>query len=390
MSNHKPLVLILVDYYLPGNRSGGTLRTTSNLIEWLGEEYDFRVLTKDRDLGDVHPYPNHQPGIWYALGKAQIRYLAPPERNLRSLAKILSEIDYDLLYLNSVFSNFTIYALALMRLNQLPRKPTILTPHGSLSIGSMNHKRLKKHLYLPAAYALDLYSLCDWHASSDHETSDIVRVFGKRQAERISILAHLPTPVSLNDNVSIPTKRVGEAHIVFLSRISKVKNLDFFLESLRQVKGKLFVDIWGPVEDRGYWNQCQQIARGLPVNIVVDYRGIVAPQEVINTLRAYHLFYLPTTGENFGYAILEALCAGCPVLISDRTLWKDLQANNAGWAFPLQEPTSFQEVLQYIVDADEHTIRSLSDQAHGYGTNYITNTGAVAQMSNILKTAINS
>ncbi len=47
---------------------------------------------------------------------------------------------------------------------------------------------------------------------------------------------------------------------------------------------------------------------------------------------------LPTQGENFGHAIFESLGVGTPVIISDRTIWRGLQEQQAGWDLPLEEP----------------------------------------------------
>ena len=40
---------------------------------------------------------------------------------------------------------------------------------------------------------------------------------------------------------------------------------------------------------------------------------------------------LPTLGENFGHVIVEAWTAGCPVLVSDRTPWRQLASHGVGW-----------------------------------------------------------
>jgi len=48
-------ILILTDYYLPGYKGGGPMRTLSTMVDRLGDEYRFRVLTRDRDLGDTEP-----------------------------------------------------------------------------------------------------------------------------------------------------------------------------------------------------------------------------------------------------------------------------------------------------------------------------------------------
>lgn len=51
-------VLVCVPHYLPGMKAGGPIRSLGHLVEHLGEEFEFSLLTADRDLGDTRPYPN--------------------------------------------------------------------------------------------------------------------------------------------------------------------------------------------------------------------------------------------------------------------------------------------------------------------------------------------
>jgi glycosyltransferase involved in cell wall biosynthesis len=48
-------------------------------------------------------------------------------------------------------------------------------------------------------------------------------------------------------------------------------------------------------------------------------------------LASAHALLLPSEGENFGHAIVEAFANGRPVLISKNTPWKNLAAQRAGW-----------------------------------------------------------
>lgn len=49
-------VLIFVPNYFPGYMSGGIARTVLNTVEWLGDEFTFLIVTRDRDLGSDRPY----------------------------------------------------------------------------------------------------------------------------------------------------------------------------------------------------------------------------------------------------------------------------------------------------------------------------------------------
>ena len=378
----QPNVLILIDYYLPGYRSGGPTRTIANLVEWLGDDICFRILTKDRDYRDPVPYPDIQTGTWYQVGKAQVRYLAPQELSPFSLLRILRHTPHDLIYTNSTFSTRTVDVLLFAYLG-LVRSPIIVAPRGSLSKEALGLKPTKKRVYLLLARVFGLYDRVYWHSTSNEETRDIRTVFGSQRQPSLTQIPNLPIPMSTSVN-NTRAKRIGGVRIVMLSRISRMKNLEFMAEVLRGVEGDINLDFWGPIEDDAYWENCILKFRKLPANVRIHHRGSVTPERVTEVLSQYDLFFMPSLSENFGHAILEALCAGCPVLISDRTPWNDVNEQGAGWALPLEDPARFRAVIQQMVNADAETWRAYSECARAYGTSYLVNSNAVEDMRQFL------
>ena len=47
--DHKPVILVFLGNYLPGFKSGGPLRTIVNLVDNLSDEFEFLIITSDRD-----------------------------------------------------------------------------------------------------------------------------------------------------------------------------------------------------------------------------------------------------------------------------------------------------------------------------------------------------
>ena len=45
-------VLVTIGSYLPGYKAGGPIRSVANLIDALGDDFEFRVVTSDKDLGE--------------------------------------------------------------------------------------------------------------------------------------------------------------------------------------------------------------------------------------------------------------------------------------------------------------------------------------------------
>ena len=82
---------------------------------------------------------------------------------------------------------------------------------------------------------------------------------------------------------------------------------------------------------------------------------------------------MPTLNENFGYVFIESLAAGCPLLISDRTVWSDIETKNAGWIMPLENPNSWVTRILSCVDMDDEQYLSMSQSARRYSDEWLAN-----------------
>jgi glycosyltransferase involved in cell wall biosynthesis len=355
----KPIILALVHYYLPGYKSGGPVRTIVNMVDHLSDYFDFRIVTSDRDALDEAPYAGVAIDSWNTVGKAQVYYLSPSNRSMRALARIVSDMPYDVLYLNSFFDLvFTQRPLLARRLGLLPNKPVVIAPRGEFSPGALAIKHWKKAPYKWFASALGLYQDLTWQASSEHEWEDIRRAMGAI-AQQIFVAPNLPS-VSQGEVLehSEPTSQNGDPlRIIFLSRISPMKNLDFALRVLVRLKVPVHFDIYGPVGSEPYWRQCRALMAEAPPNVSVRYCGAVDHSQVSRILGAYDLFFLPTRGENYGHVIMESLTAGTPVLIADTTPWRHLERDGVGWDLPLDDEQQFADRI--------HDAAQLSNEAFG-------------------------
>jgi glycosyltransferase involved in cell wall biosynthesis len=377
VSADRPIVLTACDYYLPGYRGGGPIRTLAGIVDHLGDELLFKVITRNRDLGEGTPYRDVPVNVWQALGPSQVLYLPSDRLSFRAMRRLISSTRHDVLYLNSFFSvPFTIIPLLLRRLGLIPRRPVIVAPRGELAAGALALKSGRKRAYTALFKRLLVTRDVVWQASGPNEEQDIKRSLGDRQ--RVSVASDLAvvTETSITDRVE---KLPGRLRLLFVSRISPMKNLDGALAMLRDMSGDVVLSIYGPLEDREYWSRCVALMAELPPNIKAHYGGVARPDQVGGLMSENDLLLLPTLGENFGHVILEALASGCPVLISDRTRWRGLEEAGVGWDVPLDRSERFGEILRYCLAADAVTWRGLSERARNYGMASLRDPQAVAQ-----------
>lgn len=349
MRSKRLSVLVFSRFFLPGFKGGGPIKTVRNLFEGTGDELSFRLVTSDRDLGDKQPYTAVSRGKWIRCGLADVFYVSPRLYGCWQALRILLVGSDNIIYLNSFFSmRFSVLPLIVAK---LLAKGVVLGPRGEFSAGALKQKRVKKKLFIAVYKFLGFHKGTVFQGSSIYEAEDIVRVLGRgvdvQIAEDIG-----GQQFALNT----PVRSEKTLNVVFVSRISPMKNILFALEALRRVKESVKYSIYGPVEDRHYWSQCEAVIATLPPHIHVHYCGLLQSECVVNTMSSYDLFFMPSEGENYGHAIAEALCAGLPVLISDTTPWRHLQQQGVGWDLPNENPADFSAVLDQlaIMPAQEH------------------------------------
>jgi len=238
----------------------------------------------------------------------------------------LSALKFDLLYVNSLWNpSFTVAPIVAARLGIIRVRTILIAPRGELTLGALSLKKSKKRLFLkwwgPFLSRMDVR----WHASSNAEASQIRSVIPLARIEVNSNQVSLP-----DEPLQATEQREGRPRLIFVGRISPMKNLDLVLESLLKLTNPVDFDIYGPIEDREYWSKCESYVRQVPSLVQVKYRGELAPADVRRTFGAYDAFIFPTLGENFGHVIVESLSASCPVVCSDRTPWTSVLEGGGG------------------------------------------------------------
>ncbi|MDB5745152.1 MAG: glycosyl transferase group 1 [Polaromonas sp.] len=355
----KPIILTLTPFYLPGYRGGGPIRSIANMVDRLSDDYQFLILTSDRDFDDNVPYPNVKVNAWNQVGNAKVFYASPSMRNIFGITRLLRETEYDLLYLNSFFSvPFTIFPLIVKWISLIGNKATVVAPRGEFSEGALKLKSRKKSYFIKLARLMGLYNNVTWHASTAYERADIQIVMTDKVlpevAGNISVAADLTDMNNSGLKIAVDEKVESSHHlkVCFLSRLSPKKNLDFALSVLARVSVPVQFTIYGPQEDLVYWDRCVKLINQLPAHIIVIYAGSVPHEHVHASLAKHDLFFLPTHGENYGHVFIESWFAGLPVLISDQTPWRDLEKRQLGWDLSLDAPDEFVRALEMAAGFD--------------------------------------
>jgi glycosyltransferase involved in cell wall biosynthesis len=365
----KKKILVFVDWYVPAFKAGGPVRSVYNLVTRFADKYDFYIVTGDRDLGDEIPFLKIRFNEWQRIGNSNIIYVTRKEQKLTRFKTIIQEVSPDIIYLNSLFSfTFTLQPLWLKK--KFPDIKYVLAPRGMLGKGSLEIKKKKKEVFIALARLIKLYKGIYWHATNEKEKGEIEHTFGKHNEIIVADNVATEPRYSFEEIIKFKKKYFREKRFLIVSRISRIKNIDKLIEWFLQIDSasNFTLSIIGSVEDKEYYNELLVLIGG---NERISIKSAIHPDNLARIYAGAHFFCLPTRHENFGHVIIEALSYACPVIISQRTPWRNLESENIGWDLTLERPDHFISVMKECIEMDEERYLNMSESAYIFAQEHI-------------------
>jgi glycosyltransferase involved in cell wall biosynthesis len=355
-------ILVFSDWFLPGYKAGGPIRSLANLVHNL--DFDFWIVTRITDHHSNQPYNGIKHGEWTKhRSNVHVCYIDQKEVTAPFVKQLLSENTFDFIYFNSLFSPlFTLLPLRVARAMGLAER-CVLAPRGMLKPGALSIKSKKKKIFLFVSKFLGWFKNIRWHATNEQEKSEIKKHYGKSCHVIVA-----PNLASIVDrDTGLANKEAGSIKLVSVARISAEKGIREALQFLKiaDLKTRVECVFYGTQQDEAYLNECKQIASQIE-GAHITFPGEITPENIPSALQPAHFFYMATWGENYGHAIAEALQYGKPVIISDRTPWRKLSESHAGWDLPLEE-SSFVKIIRACHAMDQHEYDLWSTGAKKYG-----------------------
>jgi len=344
----KQKILVFLDWYVPGFKAGGPIRSVYNIILALKDQYDFYVLTSAYDLGDIEPYSSVPLNQWTDVEGVLVKYLDRDHIKTPVIKQNVDEISPDIIYVNGIFSRY--FSILPVRIGKSKNINTIVAPRGMLGKGALDVKKLKKTLFIKMSKITGLFDHVTWHASTQLEVDEIKNTFGKNCKVISSI--NIPSPQTLSIQDIANSKKFDEIRLVYIGRISPKKNLHKVIEWIQHFsydKTTIF-DIWGDGDEQEYMDQLKALIHP-DSRVEINFKGPINPIDLPQVYAESHYFILLTKHENYGHVIAEAISNGCPVIVSDKTPWRNLSELGIGWDINIDKK-SFLDTLNEAVHKD--------------------------------------
>lgn len=232
--------------------------------------------------------------------------------------------------------------------------PYLVRPHGTLDPfiyrRHRRRKRLMEHLFerrnIRQAAALHFTTAAEAKLAEPFtfQTPGLVVPLGINFEE----FAVLPEPGKFRCR----HPEIGDQHIVlFFGRVNFKKGLDLLAKAFGAVARRrqdVHLVIAGP-DNEGWGGRVRTWLNEEGVGARTTFTGMLLGPEKLEVLRDASMFVLPSYSENFGLAVIEAMAAGLPVIISDQVnIWQEVQASGAGRVIPVDSAALAARILDLL------------------------------------------
>lgn len=294
--------------YLPAVRYGGPVVAVHGLCRALADAgHRVDVFTTCADGPADLPV---DPGAVTCVDGVEVRYfpLRRPRRWFRSPALAAAAAraagDYDLIHVHALFLHPVSAAAAAARRAGVPY---VVSPRGML-VRELFARRSPwlKQGWLALTGRRLLEQAAAVHVTSAREARDVAR-FGLR----LGHVAEIPN--------GIDTWPAGSASrdpdsVLFLGRLSWKKGVDRLMEAVALLPGTTLTVAGN--DDEGLRPQLEALAARLGIAGRVRFTGPVAGEDRRILYARAGVFVLASHSENFANTVLEAMAAGCPVVVT--------------------------------------------------------------------------
>ena len=211
--------------------------------------------------------------------------------------------------------------------------PYVVGVHGMLDDWSMNQRRAKKRIYLKIAGKRLLEEAAAVHCTAEAEKDQASKWYPKGRSAVVPLIFDLdeyetlPGPEIARNKFASVFPPDSTPVLLFLSRIHIKKGLELLIDTAQQLRdaGTVLKIIIAGTGEQSYEQKLKQLVVAKNLSEHISFLGFVTGREKISLYQAADVFVLPTSQENWGFVLIEALACSTPLITTKGVdIWPEL------------------------------------------------------------------
>lgn len=295
---------------------------------------------------------------------------------------------FDLIHIHQVW-HYPVYAA--FRSVRKTKLPCVLTIRGELSDWGLRQKALKKRIYRLVLLDRMLQNVSMLHALTRAEKDQVVKlgyetpVVVAPNGIKPALFEALPDPAEFIQRFPVLK---GKRVILFLGRLHVKKGLDILARSFSTI-AKRFEDVVLLVVGPDKFGTREKMESILNSENLLDrtvFTGLLTGADKLAAFSCANIFVLPSHSEGFANAVLEAMAARLPVVITKGCEFPEVSEQGAGLVVEADERPIAEAISLLLSNAD--LCKRMGQQGRKLVIERYTWQVAAATMTNIYKTLV--
>ena len=271
---------------------------------------------------------------------------------------------YDLIHVHALFSYPSTAAMLIARIKKVPY---MTIPHGLLCEWSLRQSTRKKQLFMTLIERSNLA-----HSKALHFTS----LKEQEEVSDLKLSANsfvLPLGLNISAPISNASQRLRQSLnitddapiILFIGRIHHKKGLDFLISALARIKKIPFHFILAGSGSLEYELEVDTLLDSTGLQSRTYRTGFVEGEYKDIILQGSDIFTLTSHSENFGVAVLEALAAGLPAVLTPGVALSDMVAQHGLGRVTALDRDKIAAAISQLLE-DPKSAQMIGDRAHQF------------------------
>ena len=383
-------VLHVAPSYLPAWRYGGPIKSVHGLCRGLARlGHDVHVFTTNVDGPDYLDVPLETPvdidgvQVWYFPSNWLKRLYWSPAMG-RALKNQVC--NFDILHLHSIYVWPTTAAATIARRVGVPY---VLAPRGMLVSYLINRKsRRIKRAWISLFERRNLANAAAVHFTSRLEAEEAAKLGLIFKATCIVPNGLDRDEINIDPGAAVPAlDEIPEDYhfLLFIGRVNWAKGLDRLIAALPHVRDCALVVVGN--DEEGYQSKLEVLATEIGVRNRVLFLGPVYGARKAAFLKRASALVLPSYSENFGNVVLEAMGAGCPVVVTPQVGAADLVRETGGGVVLEGQPETLGAGITALL-SNPVTLKQMGSQARHVITTRYTWDAIASEMAQVYRRSI--
>lgn len=357
---------------------GGPSKAVIDMVGALIEQgVDASIVTTNDDGANELNVPLNSPTQYQGVPVMFFKRWSPMVHALREFAFSnayrvwLKEniSNYDLVHIHAIFSFTSSYAMYLARKHNIPY---VIRPIGQLETWSLQQSKWRKRAFLSLFERKNLSRAQAIHYTAESEKKQAnlnVTTLNPDKAHVIPLGVHSPMDLKFSKSDFRKKYQLDNNTTVFLflSRIHPKKGLELLIDAFGCIEDQSWTLLIAGDGSPAYLNSLKQRIKDVGLSERCKFTGFVEGEEKDQLMQCADFYTLTSYSENFGIAVLEALGAGTPVIVTKEVaLSEQVATHKLGYVCDL----SIESVKGALTKALSKNTRDLADTSKFVEQNY--------------------